>query len=507
MFKSSLYAFFALVFSSSTFANFAVSTESNGISITPAINYTSAQLTLIGPDGRQQIDFNSGQTIVVPTPRQDGRYKFELVLSPLLSPAQQQALEAARNGQGEAPFIDPATTTYSQNFAVLDSQLILSTAETDPNKPETRDDGTVITGGQQTLDQVINDDLIVTFSACVGNDCANGEAFGFDTVRLKENNLRIHFDDTSATGSFPGNDWRLVANDTGNGGSNLFALEDSTAGRRVFTVEAGAPTNSLYVEQDGDVGINTANPVVELHVVDGDSPTLRLEQNGSVGFQAQTFDIVTNETNFFIRDVTNGSALPFRIQPGTATANTFKIDNEGQVAIGVANAAIEANATLHVRSRNIASQPAMLVEDSTGAALMSVADSGDMILAGTLAQLSREDSKEHFVPVDPKSLLAALKSLNISSWNYKHQSDDQRHLGPMAEAFYAAYGLGTDPEHIATSDMAAVALASSQALLLELEAKDQRINELETRLQQLETLMGKVLDRQDQQDTQQLVNR
>ena len=47
------------------------------------------------------------------------------------------------------------------------------------------------------------DDVIIGFSLCVGNDCVNGESFGFDTMRLKENNLRIHFDDTSTSASFP----------------------------------------------------------------------------------------------------------------------------------------------------------------------------------------------------------------------------------------------------------------------------------------------------------------
>ena len=46
-------------------------------------------------------------------------------------------------------------------------------------------------------DEVIPDDLIVQGSNCVGFDCVNNENFGFDTVRLKENNTRLKFDDTS----------------------------------------------------------------------------------------------------------------------------------------------------------------------------------------------------------------------------------------------------------------------------------------------------------------------
>lgn len=44
-------------------------------------------------------------------------------------------------------------------------------------------------------DNVILDDLIVDGSACIGQDCVNGESFGFDTIRIKENNLRIKAQD------------------------------------------------------------------------------------------------------------------------------------------------------------------------------------------------------------------------------------------------------------------------------------------------------------------------
>ncbi len=170
-------------------------------------------------------------------------------------------------------------------------------------------------------DVVVLDDHIVDGSQCVGFDCVNGESFGFDTLRLKENNIRINVEDTSSSASFPGNDWRLLFNDSANGGANYFAVEDSTAAKVPFKITAGAPTNSLFVHSNGNVGIGTGSPIVETHVADGDSPTLRLEQNGSAGFTPQTWDIAGNETNFFIRDATNGSKLPFKIRPNAPTGS------------------------------------------------------------------------------------------------------------------------------------------------------------------------------------------
>ncbi len=184
--------------------------------------------------------------------------------------------------------------------------------------------------------QVFVTDVIIQGSLCVGFDCVNGESFGFDTIRIKENNTRLHFQDTSTSASFPSNDWRIVANDTSNGGANYLAFEDATAGRQPFRVEAGAPANTLYVESDGDVGIKTSNPVVDLHVVEGNTPTLRLEQDGSDGFTPQTWDVAGNEAGFFIRDVTNGSQLAFRIEPG-ADASSIHIDNVNNVGLGTSN--------------------------------------------------------------------------------------------------------------------------------------------------------------------------
>jgi hypothetical protein len=220
-----------------------------------------------------------------------------------------------------------------------------------------------------------NDDTIISFSLCVGNDCVNGENFGFDTVRLKENNLRIHFDDTSNSASFPSNDWRIIINDTNNGGASYFSIEDATAGRRPFTIEAGAAANSLYVENDGDVGLGTSNPVVELHVVDGDSPTIRLEQNGSSGFTPQTYDIASNEANFFIRDVTNSSQLFFRSKPG-APENSLFIDSEGDIGLGTDAPA----ADLHIKGQQVR------LENSGPIAAFRLDESGSTFGAGLQLQ-------------------------------------------------------------------------------------------------------------------------
>lgn len=202
------------------------------------------------------------------------------------------------------------------------------------------------------------DDVIIDGSLCTGFDCVNGESFGFDTIRLKENNLRIKFQDTSSSANFPSRDWQITINDSANGGANKFSIDDIDGGRTPFTIEAGAPSNSLFVDDGGRLGLGTSTPVADVHTKSGNTPTLRLEQDGSSGFTPQTWDVAGNEANFFIRDVTNGSTLPLRIRPGAPTS-AIDIAAGGDVGIGTGSPQEQ----LHVRGTDGGTR--LLVEEAS----------------------------------------------------------------------------------------------------------------------------------------------
>lgn len=179
-------------------------------------------------------------------------------------------------------------------------------------------------------DQVIQDDSIVVGSICIGLDCVNGENFGFDTIRLKENNVRIRAVDSSSTSSFPNADWQLTFNESSNGGLNKFSIEQTDSNKIPFTIIGQAPNNSLFISQSGNVGMGTTTPLLDLEIQSGNSPSIRLSQDGSAGFTAQAWDVGGNETSFFIRDVSNGSTLPFRIAPN-APNSSIHVAADGDV--------------------------------------------------------------------------------------------------------------------------------------------------------------------------------
>ncbi|MCI0454182.1 MAG: tail fiber domain-containing protein [Candidatus Dadabacteria bacterium] len=98
---------------------------------------------------------------------------------------------------------------------------------------------------------------------------------------------------------------------------------------------------------------------------------------------------------------------------------------------------------------------------------------------------SDRNIKENFALVDRHQILAHLATMPVESWNYKFQSPDIRHIGPMAQDFASAFGVGEDEKHINMVDAFGVALASIQALYEMIQDRDAKISALEERLRGL----------------------
>ena len=114
---------------------------------------------------------------------------------------------------------------------------------------------------------------------------------------------------------------------------------------------------------------------------------------------------------------------------------------------------------------------------------------------GIWQSVSDRNRKTDFAPVSAREMLDKVDALTVQSWRYTNEMAGVKHIGPTAQDFHAAFGVGTDEKTIGTVDEGGVALAAIQGLNEKLEAavkeKDARITALEKRLNDLEVIIGK----------------
>ena len=84
--------------------------------------------------------------------------------------------------------------------------------------------------------------------------------------------------------------------------------------------------------------------------------------------------------------------------------------------------------------------------------------------SGSWASVSDKNLKANLAPTVARAILARVATLPIQTWNYTSQDAAIRHIGPMAQEFYAAFQVGEDDRHISTVDADGVALAAIQGL-------------------------------------------
>jgi hypothetical protein len=118
-----------------------------------------------------------------------------------------------------------------------------------------------------------------------------------------------------------------------------------------------------------------------------------------------------------------------------------------------------------------------------------------VVAGGSWACSSDRNLKENLVLVDGQEILRRLGQVPIFRWNARGTDPHVTHVGPTAQDFHAAFGLGDSDRLISTIDAEGVALAAIQALharnqALEAETRDlaARARALESRLAEVDTL-------------------
>jgi hypothetical protein len=518
----------------------AIASSPTEITFQPQVAYSRLVLTVAAPSGevyRKEFEGGAAASFRFIDDKgfnlSDGHYSYELRVIPQLSREARKALAASREKGNSAEVMQelqksgqlPATISVQSGSFLIENGAARLGAPGEDAEPRTNPNGEVQTqskkkgGGTVTIQDVVTaDDVIIQGSACIGLDCVNNESFGFDTIRLKENNTRIKFDDTSTSAGFPANDWQLTANDSASGGANKFSIEDITGAKVPFTLTAGAPTNSLFVSSTGRVGLRTSTPVLDLHITTGDTPAHRLEQTAGSGFTAQTWDIAGNEANFFVRDVTGGSRLPFRIRPGAPTSSV-DISANGNVGIGTASPARKlevagtgnigikitdtsiTNAAFLVYLRNsngtLAGRQFSILDENVLADRLIINASGFIGIGGLLnptnplehangakltaggvwTDASSRALKSNIRRITAREALLTLPALNPVKFEYKSEPGET----------YAGFIAEDVPDLVATSDRKSMSSMDVVAVLTKVVQEQQKtIAELKTKMARIE---------------------
>ncbi len=110
------------------------------------------------------------------------------------------------------------------------------------------------------------------------------------------------------------------------------------------------------------------------------------------------------------------------------------------------------------------------------------------------AGLSDRNQKDNFAAVDSQKVLAKVAAMPITTWNYKDDTNT-RHLGPMAQDFHGAFGIGQDDKTITFLDEGGVALAAIQGLNQKLAEKDAQLQALAKEVSELKALVQTIVQK------------
>jgi hypothetical protein len=396
------------------------------------------------------------------------------------------------------------------------------------------------------LEEIIPDDLIVQGHACIGGDCVSGDASGTTPLRIKGEfaNRQILFDGSCC---YPTErDWALQVVDPSSGPNGDFVIRDQTSSTTPFKIGGGAPENAFTILYNGNIGLGTLTPDAKLHLY-GSATSDVFESLGPSPASGPAFNIGYGGGSFGrgaaflnVRPDASATAPNPSLRIMTANVERMIVTNVGDVGIGTSSPA----AQLHVRGTDSGFRNRIFVENASGTTTpremlelrnngspvlilkdtslpqrwgigmfgssyiidnqantgveFTLGTTGNLTIAGTLTQNSDRTTKHDIVPVQPEEILGKVLNLPIATW--VRDGDEARHLGPMAQDFAAAFGLGEDDRHIATIDMAGVSLASIQALNARIAQKDaeietlrQKSSDLATRVETLEKLISSFL--------------
>lgn len=119
---------------------------------------------------------------------------------------------------------------------------------------------------------------------------------------------------------------------------------------------------------------------------------------------------------------------------------------------------------------------------------------GEYAKNGSWVNASDRNLKENFTALNGQDILSKIMKLPITQWNYKTDSS-AKHIGPVAQDFYAIFGLGNDDKSISSIDPSGIALEGvktlNEKIIDQQQQLDKQQQEIELLKSQIQALQNK----------------
>ncbi len=314
---------------------------------------------------------------------------------------------------------------------------------------------------------------------------------------------------------------RTRVNDLESKLQNIGLLRTTSSERDCDDLDASL-TNSVDLNNDGSVdvssGLSASSTRSELtqHFEDGSIPneddfSVTLDATGArVGLSIQstgqwssssraacTPDSVSSESEV-IDNVTSEWSIHRAEQSKGGVSRVLQYHSSAGDQKGIDDDCDGISSRTTWSSSGGGSLNSVTVECSSSADPIVHSSGARLTAGGVWTNASDVNLKENFQPVDGEQILDKVESLPISEWNYKAESDEVKHIGPTAQDFQKAFGVGENDKTISTIDPAGIALAAIKELTKqnkELKSESQQLKQQNDTLQKQLNELNEKLDK------------